>query len=325
MSALSKAMDLDLRETQWNEFVATVRARLTPETRLTEREVLAPKTTMRVGGPARVYTEPATTEDLRQLLVEGKNRGLPVFLLGRGSNLIIPDEGVDGLVISLAHGSWQKFEVRPGGRVWAGAGLRLKNLCGLATKAGLKGFEFLEGIPGSVGGALRMNAGAMGGWMFDVVEEVQLMSLAGEVRVMKKSEMHVDYRHCAELHDAIALGACLRPAATAEASDIRRQIDVYQKKRVESQPREPSAGCIFKNPPGASAGRLIDELGLKGARVGDAEVSPVHANFIVNRGHATSADIIGLIRQVRARVKSARGIDLEPEVLLYGQEWRDVL
>ena len=123
----------------------------------------------------------------------------------------------------------------------------------------------------------------------------------------------------------LALGAWLRPAASAEANDIRRQIDVYQKKRVESQPREPSAGCIVKNPPGTSAGRLIDEAGLKGERVGDAEVSTVHANFIVNRGHATSADIIGLVKKVRARVKSARGIDLEPEVLLYGKEWRDVL
>jgi UDP-N-acetylenolpyruvoylglucosamine reductase len=189
----------------------------------------------------------------------------------------------------------------------------------------LKGFEFLEGIPGSVGGALRMNAGAMGGWMFDVVEEVHLMTLQGEFQVMKKAEMHVDYRHCGELQAAIALGVYLRPAASTAATDIRRQIDVYQKKRVETQPREPSAGCIFKNPPGTSAGRLIDELGLKGARVGDAEVSPVHANFIINRGHATSADIIGLVRKIRSRVKSARGIDLEPEVLLYGQEWRDVL
>jgi len=170
-----------------------------------------------------------------------------------------------------------------------------------------------------------MNAGAMGGWMFDVVDEVHLMSLAGEVRVMKKAEMHFDYRHCDEVQAGIALGAYLRPAATAASIDIRRQIDVYQKKRVESQPREPSAGCIFKNPPGTSAGRLIDEVGLKGERVGDAEVSPVHANFIVNRGHATSADIIGLVRKIRARVKSARGIDLEPEVMLYGQDWRDVL
>ncbi|HKB56555.1 MAG TPA: UDP-N-acetylmuramate dehydrogenase [Lacunisphaera sp.] len=322
---VAKLKTAEKREAAWDEFLTAARMRLGAETKLVEREVLAAKTTMRVGGPARVYAEPATTEDLRHLLAEANRRGLPVLLLGRGSNLIIPDEGVDGLVISLAHANWQKFELQPDGRVWAGAGLRLKNLCGLATKAGLKGFEFLEGIPGSVGGALRMNAGAMGGWMFDVVEEVHLMSLAGEVRVMPKADMHVDYRHCGELQDAIALGARLKPAATAESTDIRRQIDVYQKKRVESQPREPSAGCIFKNPPNNSAGRLIDELGLKGERVGDAEVSPVHANFIVNRGHATSADIIGLVRKIRARVKSARGIDLEPEVLLYGQEWRDVL
>ena len=142
---------------------------------------------------------------------------------------------------------------------------------------------------------------------------------------MKKAAMHVDYRHCGELEETIALGAYLVPATRAESDDIRRQIDVYQKKRVESQPREPSAGCIFKNPPGTSAGKLIDELGLKGERVGDAEVSPVHANFIVNRGHATSADIIALVRKIRARVKDVRGVDLEPEVLLYGQEWRDVL
>jgi len=313
------------RETGWNDFLTAARVRLGAETKLSEREGLAPKTTMRVGGPARVFAEPASTEDLRHLLLEASRRRLPVLLLGRGSNLIIPDEGVDGLVISLGHANWQKFETQPDGRLWAGAGLRLKNLCGLATKAGLKGFEFLEGIPGSVGGALRMNAGAMGGWMFDVVEEVHLMTMAGEVRALKKAEMHVDYRHCVELRDAIALGVWLRPAASADATDIRRQIDVYQKKRVESQPREPSAGCIFKNPPGTSAGRLIEEAGLKGERVGDAEVSAVHANFIVNRGHATSADIIGLVRKVRARVKSARGIDLEPEVLLYGQEWRDVL
>ncbi len=313
------------REAGWNDFITAVRAHLAPGTKFSEREVLGPKTTMRVGGPARVYAEPATTEELRHLLVEADRRGLPVLMLGRGSNLLIPDEGVDGLVISLAHENWQKFEPLADGRIRVGAGLRLKNLCGLAIKAGFKGFEFLEGIPGNVGGALRMNAGAMGGWMFDVVDEVTMISRTGELRTMKKAEMHVDYRHCAELHEAIALGALLQPAAAAQSDDIRRQIDVYQKKRVESQPREPSAGCIFKNPPGNSAGRLIDESGLKGERVGDAEVSTVHANFIINRGHATSADIIALVRKVRARVKSAKGVDLEPEVLLYGQQWRDVL
>jgi len=325
MSARPKVAELDLREARWSDFVAAVRPRLGAGTKFAEREVLGPKTTMRVGGPARVYAEPADAADLRTLRLEAGSRGLPVLMLGRGSNLLVPDEGVDGLVLSLVHAHWQKFEPQADGRIRVGAGLRLKNLCGLATKAGLKGFEFLEGIPGNVGGALRMNAGAMGGWMFDVVEEVELMSPAGEVRVLPKAAMHVDYRHCAELHDAIALGALLRPAASAEANDIRRQIDVYQRKRVESQPREPSAGCIFKNPPGHSAGRLIDEAGLKGERVGDAEVSPVHANFIINRGRATSADIIGLVRRIRARVKGARGIDLEPEVLLYGRDWRDFL
>ena len=315
----------ELRERAWTEFSDAVRPRLSAGTRFTERELLGPKTTMRVGGPARLYAEPADEADLQLLLTTAHARQLPVLMLGRGSNLLVPDEGVDGLVISLAQENWQKFVLQPDGRLWVGAGLRLKNLCGLATKAGLVGFEFLEGIPASVGGALRMNAGAMGGWIFDVVEEVHLLTMAGEKRVMKKAEMHVDYRHCGALHDAVALGAYLKPAAQSAAQDIRRQIDVYQKKRLESQPREPSAGCIFKNPTGTSAGRLIDELGLKGERVGDAEVSPVHANFIVNRGHATSADIIGLVRLIRERVKNARGIDLEPEVLLFGQNWRDLL
>jgi UDP-N-acetylmuramate--alanine ligase len=322
---VSRLGDEERREKTWDEFLSAVRPLLGAGSKLVEREVLAPKTTMRLGGPARVYAEPATETDLQVLLVAAHARSLPVLMLGRGSNLLVPDEGVDGLVISLAHENWQKFEVQPDGRIWAGAGLRLKNLCGLATKAGLVGFEFLEGIPASLGGALRMNAGAMGGWMFDVVDEVHLMTLAGERRVLKRAELHVDYRSCEELRDNVALGAFLKPAAQAAATDIRRQIDVYQKKRQESQPREPSAGCIFKNPTGTSAGKLIDELGLKGERVGDAEVSTVHANFIVNRGHATSADVIALVRRVRERVKNARGIDLEPEVLFFGQEWRDVL
>lgn len=309
----------------WDIFLGLLRAQLSPATRLLEREPLAGRTTMRIGGPARVLAEPAGESDLRLLLVAAREAGLPVFFLGRGSNLLVPDAGVAGLVVCLVHESWQSFAVRPDGTVWAGAGLRLKNLCGLATKAGLAGFEFLEGIPGSVGGALRMNAGAMGGWMFDVVDAVHLMTLAGETRILRRSDMHVDYRHCAELQEAIALGAVLRPALPAAAEDIRRQIDVYQRKRQESQPREPSAGCIFKNPPGNSAGRLIDQSGLKGERVGDAEVSPVHANFIVNRGHATSADVIALVRRVRARVLEKHGVNLEPEVLLFGGDWREVL
>jgi len=310
---------------RWDGLGSALKAVVSPETRVKREEPLATKTTLRVGGAARIYAEPASLADLQVLLREAQQRQLEVFILGRGSNLIVPDEGVNGLVLSLAHETWAGFEARANGQVWAGAGLRLKNLCGLTAKAGLVGFEFLEGIPGNVGGALRMNAGAMGGWMFDVVEEVQVIALDGSVRTWAKAEMHVDYRHCAELQHAIALGALLRPAAQAEATAISRQIDVYRKKRHESQPREPSAGCIFKNPPGDSAGRLIDECGLKGERVGDAEVSVIHANFIVNRGHAQGADVLELVRRVRARVSQMKGVELQPEVLLYGQKWEDVL
>jgi len=315
----------ELRDQAWAGFIAEVRPRLSTETKLLEREILGPKTTMRVGGPARVYSEPATETDLQVLLSAAHARSRPVLMLGRGSNVLVPDEGVEGLVISLGHPNWQAFTPGPDGRIWAGAGLRLKNLCGLAAKAGLVGFEFLEGIPATVGGALRMNAGAMGGWMFDVVDEVHLMTFAGEKRVLKRTAMHVDYRHCGDLQDAVALGAFLKPSAQAAQPDIKRQLDLYQKKRLESQPREPSAGCIFKNPPGTGAGKLIDEAGLKGERVGDAEVSTVHANFIINRGHATTADIVALMRRVRERVKGLRGIDLEPEVMLFGKNWRDLL
>ncbi len=314
-----------MKAKRWDDLHAAVKPLLAKEAKFKREEPLAQKTTMRVGGAARLYAEPVSVADLQTLVREASLRDVEVFMLGRGSNLIVPDEGVDGLVLSLSHENWATFEPRGEGRVWVGAGLRLKNLCGLAAKAGLTGFEFLEGIPGSVGGALRMNAGAMGGWMFDVVDEVQLMTMTGEVQTLGKSGMHVDYRHCAELHHAIALGALLRPAAQANAEAVTRQIDVYKRKRQESQPREPSAGCVFKNPPGNSAGRLIDECGLKGERVGDAEVSTVHANFIVNRGSATSAEVLELVRRVRARVRQIKGVELDPEVLLYGKNWREVL
>jgi UDP-N-acetylmuramate--alanine ligase len=322
VDAVMKGINRSLR---WDQFAEALRPLLSRASGLSRDEPLAKKTTLRVGGSARLFCEPAGENDLRVLLSEAKGFGAPVFILGRGSNLIVPDDGVEGLVISLSQKSWSDFETLPDGRVRVGAGLRLKNLCGLAAAAGIAGFEFLEGIPGSVGGALRMNAGAMGGWIFDIVDEMRVMSMEGDVTDMPRSAINVDYRFCGELRSAIALGAVLRPMSRSDASTVGRQIDDYRRKRHESQPREPSAGCIFKNPPGASAGRLIEESGLKGARVGGAEVSRVHANFVINSGGATSADVLELVRRVRAGVLQAKGVDLEPEVLLYGREWRDVL
>jgi UDP-N-acetylenolpyruvoylglucosamine reductase len=310
---------------KWDRWVEMVQPQLSPATVLLREEPLAEKTTLRAGGAARAYAEPAGVEDLRLLLGAAKHADIRVFILGRGSNVLVPDEGVDGLVISFSNPAWSAFEPRGEGCIWAGAGLRLKNFCGLADKAGLKGFEFLEGIPGTVGGALRMNAGAMGGWIFDVVIKVQVMLPDGELRLIDKADMNAEYRGCAFLENAIALGALLGPFSKGESGEVGRQIEEYRLKRQESQPREPSAGCIFKNPPGESAGKLIDECWLKGERIGGAEVSAVHANFIINRDSATTSDVMALIRLVRTRVREIKGIELEPEVLLFGKDWKDVL
>ncbi len=171
-----------------------------------------------------------------------------------------------------------------------------------------------------------MNAGAMGGWMFDVVKSVRFVTLDGIIREANADELNVGYRHCRELEGAIALDAVLSANSVGqEEAELRKAIDVYQSKRKESQPREPSAGCMFKNPEGSSAGKLIDELGLKGTAIGGAEISQVHGNFIVNRGGATSEDVIELVRLVRRIAKSRRSIELEPEALLYGASWEEVL
>jgi UDP-N-acetylmuramate--alanine ligase len=314
-----------LRAEAWDALAEELRDVFGAAGKVSREEALAGRTTLRVGGAARIYAEPADPVALGAVFRLGNSRGVPVLLLGRGSNLIVPDEGVDGIVVALSGAAWSGFAIEPDNGLRVGAGLRLKNLCGLAAREGLTGFEFLEGIPGTVGGALRMNAGAMGGWMYDVVREVSVMDRSGEIKVLPREALQVSYRHCAELEDAVAIEAVLRPGVAAEAGAVSRQMDVYRRTRQEAQPREPSAGCIFRNPPGNSAGRLIDESGLKGLRVGGAEVSSVHANFIVNRGGATSRDVLELVRQVRSRVRDATGVSLEPEVLLYGKDWREVL
>ncbi len=310
---------------RWQSLADALAPVLSAEAIVRREEPLAPRTTMRVGGCARLYAEPASEADLSALLRTACAQGAPVFVLGRGSNVIVPDEGVDALVISLSHPAWAGFDVLADGSVRAGAGLRLKNLCGLAAKAGLGGFECLEGIPGSLGGPLRMNAGAMGAWLFDVVEWGPVISREGENSSRRREDLSVGYRCCRELADAIALETVLRPVAAEEVVAIQARMEAYRGKRQASQPREASAGCVFKNPEGDAAGRLIDECGLKGLRVGDAEVSRVHGNFIVNHGAARAADVLALIREVRGRVQAARGVTLEPEVLLVGGDWNDFL
>ncbi len=298
-----------------------LKPRLSPSTVLKAEEPLAKKTTIRVGGDSRFYAEPASVPDLRTLLRAAALFEIPHRFIGRGSNLIVPDEGFFGIVVRLNAEIWQSVRILKPDRIFVGAGLRLKALCGKAATADLSGFEFLEGIPGSVGGSLRMNAGAMGNWIFDVVESVIYLDEDGLLKRVSADAFHVGYRQVQELVSGVALGAIFRPVGVTDSQKIRGQMDTYAQSRKESQPREPSAGCIFKNPEGGHAGKLIDESGLKGLVEGGAKVSEVHANFIVNTGGATSADIIRLVHKVREKVAERTGISLEPEVLLLGDSW----
>jgi UDP-N-acetylenolpyruvoylglucosamine reductase len=269
-------------------------------------EPLARRTTLRVGGPADIFSEPDSEHALITLLELASQLSVPVFVLGRGSNLLIRDGGIRGVVLSLAHTAFSAIEFN-GALMQCGAGVRLKAIATEARRAGLTGLEFLEGIPGSLGGALRMNAGAMNAWTFDVVERLRYVTRAGEVQDVPAAEVGAVYRSCPVLRDSIAVGALLR-GTPADADGIRERMETYSRKRWDSQPNQPSAGCTFKNPtPTLPAGRLIDELGLKGTRVGDAMVSDVHANFFVNLGHATARDVLGLIEQVRSRAREERG------------------
>ena len=280
-------------------------------------EPLAKHTTLRVGGPADVYVEPATEEDLASVLAYCRERNRRLFILGRGSNLLIKDMGFRGVVICLAHPYFSRIEV-VGERLHCGAGARLKAVAVEAKRHGLAGLEFLEGIPGSVGGALRMNAGAMGGATFDVVETVRLMDYGGTVQERSARELPVAYRSCAALREHVALSAVLRGAAGSREA-IEQRMNEYSRKRWQAQPAAPSAGCMFKNPQAIPAGKLIDELGLKGTRVGGAVVSAEHGNFIVNDGAATARDVLELIEIIRRRVRAERGIELETEVEIVGE------
>jgi len=281
-------------------------------------EPLAKHTTMRIGGPADVYAEPASEADLANVLKFCGDRDVPFFVLGRGSNLLVRDGGVRGVVICLAHPHFSKIEI-VGERLHCGAGAKLKNVSVEAKRNNLSGVEFLEGIPGSVGGALRMNAGAMGAWTFGAVESLRFMDRDGEIHERIAGEVPVEYRVCPLLITNIALGAVFKCTPLPRA-EIEQCMLAYSEKRWESQPAAPSAGCIFKNPGTIPAGKLIDELGLKGTRVGGAVVSAEHGNFIVNDGKATARDVLELIAQLKARAKEARGIELHTEVEIIGEE-----
>ena len=302
-----------------------VAGRLSADCVLRANEPLARRTTLGLGGAARWYAEPASVDDLVTLLRAAAELDLRWFVLGRGSNLLVPDEGYDGLILHLDAARWGAVTDLGDGRFRVGGGTRLKELCGVSARAGRAGFEFLEGIPGTVGGSLRMNAGAMGGWIFDVVESIEWLTPQGRVRAARRDCFDALYRDCPQLHGAVVLSAVLRSSAADEPVAIRGRMDELAARRRVAQPREASAGCVFRNPEGDKAGRLIDLSGLKGRAVGPVSVSPTHANFLVNAGEAKAADFLALMRAVRDEVKARQGVELQPEIVALGREWKDLL
>ena len=297
-------------------FVSGLEEKLSSGSVLRLNEPLAKRTTLRVGGPAEVFLEPASQSDLSSALKLANELGVPVFVLGRGSNLLIRDSGIRGLVISLAQPAFSEMIVR-GDQIVCGAGARLRVVAAEARRVGLSGLEFLEGIPGTLGGALRMNAGAMGSWMFDVVDRIKFVDYHGEIHERPASELYVEYRGCPLLKNHLAIEAVLKgePSSTTL---VKERMNQFSAKRWGSQPAAPSAGCIFKNPETSPAGKLIDELGLKGTKVGGASVSDVHGNFIVNDGTATADDVLKLIELVKRRARQTKGVELKTEVQIVG-------
>ena len=281
-------------------------------------EPLAKHTTLRVGGPAQFWVEPRTEEALAKLIQFCRRENLPLFVIGRGSNLLVRDGGIRGVVVHPSGGDFDKVDAS-GLEVTAGVGAKLKQIAYAGKTAGIGGFEWMEGIPGSVGGGLRMNAGAMGVQAFDQVVRVRYLDREGVAHERTPAELEVRYRHVPSLEENFAVSAVFR-GERSSAQEIVRRLDASQEKRRSTQPAAKSAGCIFKNPNGCPAGKLVDELGLKGWQVGDARVSEVHGNFIVNEGAATANEVLELIGQIQARARRERGIELETEVQIVGEE-----
>jgi UDP-N-acetylmuramate dehydrogenase len=275
-------------------------------------------TSFRIGGPADLVLFPRNQQDLRIVMALFRDRGIPVLLLGNGTNLLVADKGIREPLINLSHGCQEIG--KQGAKVIAGAGVGLPQLLNFCAAHALTGLEALAGIPGTVGGGIRMNAGSWGMEIGDHISSLLVMDHAGETRQVTREQVAFGYRGISLPFDGIILQGefSLRKG---KRDEIQMQTAEFLRKKKETQPlAQPSAGSIFKNPPDMPAGRLIEEVGLKGTRRGDAMISPLHANFIVNMGAAHAQDVLALIELVRKRVYQEKRIGLELEVLIIGEQ-----
>lgn len=276
---------------------------------------LKPYTSFRIGGPADVLVEPADVDDVVRLSRQAHAQRVPIFVLG-GTNVLIRDKGIRGIVVSLA--KLRAIKEEPGGILYAEGGVGMPMLIGRAIRRSLSGLEWAAGIPGTVAGCVVMNAGTRLGEMKQAVKAVRIVRPDGTVLDVPAADLTFAYRRAA-LPPGIVVGVWLQ-LRPGERAEIEQVVKDYLHYRRDTQPLTlPSAGCVFKNPPQDSAGRIVEAAGLKGARVGDAQVSEKHGNFIVNRGQATAKDVLALIRKVRTHVARKTGVKLELELKLVGQ------
>ena len=282
-----------------------------------KNEPMSKHTTFRIGGNADVFVSPKVSQ-ISDIMKLAKEYDVPVTVIGNGSNLLVGDKGIRGLVLSF--GKEAEEIMVDGSCMIVSAGALLSKIAAEAAKRSLTGFEFAAGIPGTLGGAIVMNAGAYGGEMKDVLISATVLTPEGEVLELSNGELDFSYRHsCIPEKEYIVIEAVLEFMPSEEA-DIREKMEDYKKRRVDKQPLEyPSAGSTFKRPEGHFAGKLIEDAGLRGYTVGGAQVSEKHCGFVINKGDATAADVLGLIEDVKGIVYEKFQVTLEPEVKMIGE------
>lgn len=279
-------------------------------------------TSLKIGGPADIFAMPQDLSSLKNMHINLRRNQIPFFPFGGGTNILVRDGGIEGTVISL------RFFRRTGilskdnkyMYLFAETGTLLQRLVNFSKENGYSGIEGLAGIPGTIGGAIFGNAGAFGYEMKDVLVSVEVMDIQGRIKKFNAEKINFGYRSSSISQNELILAAEIK-LKKDKKEEVSAKIDDFLRKKREKQPiMEPSAGCVFKNPPGLSAGKLIDEAGCKDIRIGDAEVSSIHANFFINKGKANASDFIRLMEEVAHRVKERFGVVLEPEIKIVGRD-----
>lgn len=288
------------------------------ETRIYKDEPMKKHTTFRVGGNADYFVVPKTEEEVKNIVSLCKSERMPYFILGNGSNLLVGDKGYRGVIIQICK-EMNQIEVQ-GTSLLVQAGALLSKVGSAALEAGLAGFEFASGIPGTMGGAVFMNAGAYGGEMKDILAEVTVLDENGEVRVLKKEELELGYRTSVVAKKGYVVLSARVELQSGDKEKIEARMQELKVQRTTKQPLEyPSAGSTFKRPEGYFAGKLISDSGLRGFQVGGAQVSEKHCGFVINKENATASDIVELMNQVIEKVQNEFGVTLEPEVRKLGE------